>query len=68
MFADPLFLIVFAAVLVVLVILLMGIGSFGRGGEQAGKTSNKYMRWRIYAQAVAIVLILVFVFFRRTGG
>jgi len=26
------------------------------------------MRWRIIAQAVAVVLILIFVFFRRMGG
>lgn len=68
MLSDPLFLIVAVAVLVVLGILLLGISSFGRGGEAASKTSNKYMRWRIYAQAVAIALILVFVYFRRTGG
>lgn len=68
MFQDPLFIIVIVSVLLVLGILLLGIGSFGRGGEAAAKTSNKYMRWRIYAQAAAIVLILLFVFFRRTGG
>ena len=65
---DPLFIIVAVAVLAVLGILLLGIGSFGRGGEAAAKTSNKYMRWRIYAQAIAIVVILIFVFFRRMGG
>lgn len=68
MLSDPLFVIVAVAVLVVLGILLLGIGSFGRGGEQASKTSNKYMRWRIYAQGVAILLILVFVYFHRAGG
>lgn len=68
MFSDPLFLVAAAAVLVVLGILLLGIGSFGRGGEANSKTSNKLMRWRIYAQAVAIALILVFVFFRRMGS
>ncbi|TDL76278.1 twin transmembrane helix small protein [Palleronia sediminis] len=65
MLADPLFLIVAASLLVVLVILAIGVGNFGRGGEAAAKNSNKYMRWRIYAQAVAIVVILAFVFFRQ---
>ncbi len=68
MFADPLFLLVLVACLGVAVILLMGIAGFGREGEDASKRSNRFMRWRIYAQAVAIVLILVFVFFRRMGG
>lgn len=68
MFADPLFLLVVIACLAVAAILLIGIAGFGRGGAEASKRSNKYMRWRIYAQAVAIVLILVFVFFRRMGG
>lgn len=68
MFADPLFLLVLVSCLAVAAILLVGISGFGRGGEDASKKSNKYMRWRIYAQALAVVLILVFVFFRRTGG
>ena len=46
----------------------MGISGFGKPGPDAAHRSNKYMRWRIYAQAVAIVLILLFVFFRRSGG
>lgn len=68
MFADPLFLLVLVACLAVAVILLMGIAGFGREGADASRKSNKLMRWRIYAQAFAIVLILVFVFFRRMGG
>lgn len=68
MFSDPLFLIVLAALLLVLVILARGIATFGRGGADAAKNSNKFMRWRIYAQAGAIVLILLFVFIRRMGA
>ena len=68
MFSDPLFLLVLIACLAVAVILLLGISNFGKAGEDAAKRSNKYMRWRIYAQAGAVVLILVFVFFRRMGG
>ncbi|WOI56666.1 twin transmembrane helix small protein [Palleronia sp. LCG004] len=68
MTSDPLFLLVVVAVLAVLAILILGISSFGRGGEDNAKTSNKYMRWRIYAQALAVVVILIFVYFRRMGG
>ncbi|SEM96386.1 Hypoxia induced protein conserved region [Palleronia salina] len=68
MFSDPLFILVVIAVLVVLAILLKGISTFGKGGADSAKQSNKYMRWRIYAQGIAVVIILIFVFFRRTGG
>lgn len=64
---DPLFLVVAAAVLLVLFILLTGIGGFAKGGDFNRKHANRIMRYRIYAQAVAIALILVFVYFRRGG-
>jgi preprotein translocase subunit SecG len=64
---DPLFIVVAAAVLLVLFILLTGIGGFAKGGDFNRKHANRIMRYRIYAQAVAIALILVFVFFRRGG-
>lgn len=65
MWQDPLFILVAIAVLVVAAILLTGIGVFGRGGEVNRKYANKIMRARIIAQAVAIALILVFVWLRR---
>jgi preprotein translocase subunit SecG len=66
---DPLLIIAVLACLVVLAILLMGINSFRRGGDYAKKNSNKFMRWRLIAQFLAVALILAFVFFRRqTGG
>ncbi len=68
MLQDPLFIIVAIAVLVVLGILLLGIGGFAKGGDFNKKHANRIMRYRIAAQAVAIVLILAFVFFRRMGG
>ncbi|MCV6591638.1 MAG: twin transmembrane helix small protein [Silicimonas sp.] len=67
MLQDPLFLVVAAAVLLVLFILLTGIGGFAKGGDFNRKHANRIMRYRIYAQAVAIALILVFVYFRRGG-
>ncbi|MBY6050096.1 twin transmembrane helix small protein [Vannielia litorea] len=64
---DPLFIIVAVACLVVVGILLFGIGGFAKGGDFNKKHANKVMRWRIGAQAVAIVLILLFVWLRRGG-
>ena len=64
---DPLFIVVGIAVLIVAAILLTGIGGFAKGGDFNRKHANKIMRYRIYAQAVAIVLILIFVLVRRGG-
>ncbi len=64
---DPLFIVVAIAVLVVAAILLTGIGGFAKGGDFNRKHANKIMRYRIYAQAVAIALILLFVLIRRGG-
>ncbi|CUI48086.1 hypothetical protein TA5114_03248 [Cognatishimia activa] len=63
---DPLFIVVAIATLLVLVILTIGIGGFARGGEFNKKHANRLMRYRIIAQAVAIILILVFIALR--GG
>lgn len=68
MLSDPLFIIAAIACLIVVSILIMGIGTFGRGGAGAAKRSNKLMRYRIYAQAIAVALIVLFVYLRRTGG
>ena len=65
---DPRFIVVAIACIAVLCILLVGIGGFAKGGDFNRKHANKIMRYRIYGQAVAIVLILAFVFFRRMGG
>ncbi|MGL4279849.1 MAG: twin transmembrane helix small protein [Albidovulum sp.] len=64
---DPLFFVVAFACLAVLVILMIGIGGFAKGGEFNRKHANRIMRYRIIAQAVAVALILLFVFLRRGG-
>lgn len=62
---DPLFLLAAFACIAVAVILMFGIGSFGKEGLDHAKRSNKLMRWRIIAQFIAVVLILLFVFVRK---
>jgi hypothetical protein len=62
--SDPLFLLVVLAVLIVLGILMFGIGTFGKGGDFNKKHANRIMRWRIGAQAVAVALILLYVYLR----
>ena len=65
---DPLFYVVAFACLMVLVILMIGIGGFAKGGEFNRKHGNRMMRYRIIAQAVAIVLLLGFVAIRQMGS
>ena len=64
---DPLFILIAAVMLGVVGVLLFGIGSFAKGGEFNRKYANKAMRWRIGAQFVAVILILLFVWLRRGG-
>ena len=64
MFQDPLLILVAIAVLIVLGILLTGIGGFAKGGDFNRKHANRIMRYRIYAQAIAVVLILIYVALR----
>ncbi|CUH84532.1 twin transmembrane helix small protein [Thalassovita mediterranea] len=64
---DPLFFVVAAACIGVLVILMVGIGGFTKGGEFNRKHANKLMRMRLWAQLGAVVLILLFVWLRRGG-
>lgn len=68
MLNDPLFLIAAAASLGVLVILMIGIGGFAKGGDFNKKHANRLMRYRIAAQAVAVLLIVAFAWLRSKGG
>ena len=61
---DPLFYLVILSVAVVVGVLLFGIGTFGKGGEFNRKNANKIMRYRIGAQAVAVGVILFYVWMR----
>ncbi len=65
---DPLFILAAIAALVVLIILMIGIGSFAKGGEFNRKNANRLMRYRIIAQAVAVILIVGFAWMRSGGG
>jgi site-specific DNA-adenine methylase len=45
------------ALLVVLGILFTGLFAMARGGEFNRKYGNRLMRWRVIAQAVALVIL-----------
>ncbi|MGP9804788.1 twin transmembrane helix small protein [Paracoccus sp. NSM] len=61
---KPLFLVTIISIGVVMAILLTGIGGFAKGGEFNRKHGNRMMRWRLYAQAAAIAVLLLFVWWR----
>lgn len=61
MIHDPLFILVAIACAVVVVILMVGVGGFARGGEFNAKYANKIMRLRLLAQFIAVILIVLFV-------
>ena len=67
MAGDPLFILVVLSMAAVAVILMIGIGGFGRGGEFNRKYANKLMQLRIVAQFVAVIVILAFVYFTSGG-
>lgn len=60
---DPLFIVAMIACLAVAAILIVGVAGFGRGGAFNKKYGNKLMQWRIGAQFIAVILILIFVAF-----
>ena len=66
MIHDPLFILAALACLVVLGILMLGVGAFSRGGEFNRRHANRLMRYRLAAQAAAVLLIVLFVAVR--GG
>ncbi len=61
---DPLFIFGIIACLGVLIILMIGIGGFARGGEFNKRHANRLMRYRIMAQAAAVALIVLFAWLR----
>lgn len=68
MLSDPIFIIGILACFLVLIILMIGIGSFAKGGEFNRKHSNRLMRYRIIAQAGAVIIIVAYAYLRSRGG
>lgn len=56
------------SLMVVLATLGMGIYALVRGGDYAMKNSNKFMRWRVTSQAVAIGLLLLALLLKSQGS
>ncbi len=65
---DPLLILIILACVAVVVVLMLGLGGFAGGGAFNKKNSNKLMRYRIAAQFIAVVLIVIYVALRQQGG
>jgi hypothetical protein len=52
----------------VVIVLVIGMGGFGKGGAFNHKYGNKMMRLRLLFQFIAVVLIVGFVYLRSQGG
>lgn len=64
MFKDPIFLIATIGCFIVLAVLAVGIGGFAKGGDFNRKYANKLMQARIAAQAIAVLVIVLFAWMR----
>lgn len=65
---DPLYTLILVAMLAVVVVLAIGIGGFAKGGRFNAKYANLMMRLRILFQAIAVVLIVLYVYLRTRSG
>lgn len=61
--SDPFFIVVLLAVVAVVVVLMFGLGGFAGGGAFNKKNANKIMRLRLLTQFIAVILIVVYVWF-----
>lgn len=66
--SDPLFYIALLACFAVLAVLATGLGGFGKGSGWASKNANKLMRYRLAAQFVAVILIVIAILIKRQAG
>lgn len=48
------------AMLLTLGVLFLGLFSMARVGEFAKRNSNRFMRWRVIMQGVAVLLFIIF--------
>lgn len=65
---DPLYLLAVLAMAAVVVVLILGLGGFAKGGVFNHKYANKLMQMRLLFQFIAVVLLVAYVYFRGQGG
>jgi hypothetical protein len=60
--SGTVFTLLIIALVIVVGVLFLGLFSMARGGEFNRKYGNIFMRFRVAAQAVAILLVLILIF------
>lgn len=65
---SALYIVILLVLAAVVAVLALGIGNFGKGGSNSAKRSNKLMQYRILFQALAVILVLLFIFLSARGG
>ena len=66
--SDPLFILILLACFAVVAVLVLGLGGFAKGSGWAQRNANLLMRYRIGAQFVAVVLIVLYILLRKEAG
>ncbi len=49
--------------IIVAIVMILGIGTFFKGGETSKKYSNKLMQLRVLFQFIAIIVLVIFAYF-----
>ena len=65
---DPLYILAILAMAAVVIVLVIGLGGFGKGCAFNHKYGNKMMRLRLLFQFIAVVLVAAYVYLRNQGG
>lgn len=64
MLATVLFYLLILSGIVLVAVLVLGVGTFGKGGRENQLKSNKMMRARLASQAVFLVILLAYLYAR----
>lgn len=65
---DFLLVVLMLAIFSVVIVLMIGIGGFAKGGKFNHKYGNKMMRLRLLFQFIAVALVVLYVYLRGQGG
>lgn len=68
MASEPFFWVAAIACLAVVIVLMLGISRFAKGGEDNRIRSNNLMKLRLILQFVAVIIIMIFVYVTRGGN
>ncbi|NRB02543.1 MAG: HIG1 domain-containing protein [Rhodobacteraceae bacterium] len=65
---DVLFYVIVFACFGVVLVLMTGMGGFAKGSGWAKNNANRLMRWRLIAQFVVVLLMVIVMLARQSGG